>query len=246
MTQEGKLTEAMWRLPLPALLLMGVLLGPNQAWSQNLLSSEPTGTQYPSQDYYLGLQAYRSGDLDSASDLFDSALRSARRDINGRWIDSIPALAMLAECHWHLGSLQTAHQYLDQSFEIAIRSRGWLGRMDWQSISNPVAPAARQNLWPQAQAIRVLPLKRQLVYRSGEPLTEARLVQGGVIEEPSMRSIDAVEIMRGFAIACYRRRILLGPLAENDPRSIGLLESTKYPQGRRQSGGFQRDAIGDA
>ncbi len=220
----------------PADRILGLLLVWATLWStpasgQNLLSAEPSGSQYPAQEYYLGLQAYRSGDLDAASELFDAALRNGRRDVHGRWIDSIPALAMLAECHWHLGSLQAAHQHLDHAFQIAIRSRGWLGRIDWRSITNGGVQATQPNQWPQTQAVRILPLKRQLMYRSGEPLTEARLARGGVIEEPSIRSIDVVEIMRGFAIASYRRRIILGPLAENDPLASGLLESTKFPAG---------------
>ena len=216
----------------------GILLGlamtafpPPIATAQNLLSAEPTGTQYPSQEYYLGLQAYRSGDLNTANDLFEAALRSGRRDIHGRWIDSIPSLAMLAECHWHLGSLPTAREHLDHAFQIAIRSQGWFGRVQWQDISSPGIRAQRQNLWPEAQAVSVLPLKNRIMFQAGQPLTEARIARGGVIDEPSIRSIDVIEIMRGLAIASYRRRIILGPLSENDQLAVGLLEATKYPAG---------------
>ncbi len=38
-------------------------------------------------------------------------------------------------------------------------------------------------------------------------------------------------MMRGLAIASYRRRVLLGPLSDQDPLATGLLESTKYPAG---------------
>ncbi len=203
---------------------------PSIAKAQNLLSAEPTGTQYPSQEYYLGLQAYRSGDLDAASELFEAALRSGRLDIHGRWIDSIPSLAMLAECHWHLGSLPTAREHLDLAFQIAIRSQGWFGRVQWQDISSPVIRGQRQYLWPEAQAVRVLPLKNRIMYQAGQPLTEARIARGGVIDEPSIRSIDVIEVMRGLAVASYRRRIILGPLSENDQLAVGLLEATKYPE----------------
>ena len=40
-----------------------------------------------------------------------------------------------------------------------------------------------------------------------------------------------VEILRGIAIASYRRRIILGPLAEGDLLATQALESTKYPAG---------------
>jgi hypothetical protein len=67
------------------------------------------------------------------------------------------------------------------------------------------------------------------MYRSGTPLTEQRLALGGEIEEPNLRSIDVVEIMRGLAIASYRRRILFGPLSVQEQLAAGVLESTKYP-----------------
>ncbi len=45
--------------------------------------------------------------------------------------------------------------------------------------------------------------------------------------------MDIVEIMRGLAIASYRRRILLGPLAAEDRLASQLLEATKFPAGAR-------------
>ena len=36
---------------------------------------EPSG-QYPSQQYYIGLEVYRSGDLEQAIRVFDAAMRS--------------------------------------------------------------------------------------------------------------------------------------------------------------------------
>ena len=37
--------------------------------------------------------------------------------------------------------------------------------------------------------------------------------------------------MRGLAIASYRRRVLFGPLADQEPVATGVLDSTKYPAG---------------
>ncbi len=192
---------------------------------------EPVG-QYPSPQYYIGLDVYRSGDLEGAIDVLDNALRGSRRDIHGRWIDAIPALAMLAECHWQLGNLPAAREALDQVFQIAIRNRGWLGRIDWQSsLRQGVQVSQPPGLWPEAAAVRVAPVNEKLMYQSGRQLTEQVLRQGGPIEEPNIRTMDLVEIMRGLAIASYRRRVILGPLAEQDPLANGMLEATKYPAG---------------
>lgn len=193
--------------------------------------SEPGG-QYPSPQYYLGLQVYRSGDLEQAIDVLESALRGSRRDINGRWIDAIPPLAMLAECYWLLGDLGTSKQYIDQAFQIAIQSRGWLGRSGFESaIRGKVIRSKPPWLWPAAAAINVLPISDRMPYRAGDVLTEQRLAQGGTIQEQSIRPIDIAEIMRTLAVAAHRRRIILGPLAKDDPLASGLLNATKYPAG---------------
>ncbi|MFK8111018.1 MAG: hypothetical protein AB8B91_02385 [Rubripirellula sp.] len=195
-----------------------------------MLGGVEPGGQYPSPKLYIALEAYRSGDLESAIDLFENALRDGRRDIHGRWIDSIPALAMLAECHYQAGDLVTTRQHLDHVAQIAIRNRGWISRVDWKSsIQVGTVAATSQRLWKEAQAVKRVPVSKKMMFSSGKRLTEADLAAGGTIEEPSLRTMDIVEIMRGLAIASYRRRVILGPLAENDPLSAGVLESTKFP-----------------
>jgi hypothetical protein len=227
---------------LAKLFTVWLLLCSTVASAQNLLSSEPTGTSYPAREYYLGLDAFRSGNLEAAGELFDAALRAARIDGQGRWIDSIPSLAMLAEVHWQLGNLPVARENSDRVTQIAIRSRGWLQRVDWPGLLNPGVVGTPQDLWPAAQAVSLLPIKGRVMYQAGDPLTEARLAQGGIIEEPSLRSIDVAEVLRGLALAGYRRRIMLGPLANEDPLASALLEATKYPPGL--DGTIARSLIG--
>lgn len=190
---------------------------------------EPTGS-YPSPQYYMALEIYRSGDLAAAINAFENELRGGRRDIRGRWIDSIPALAMMAECQWQLGNLAAVREHVDHVMQIAIANRGWLGRIDWQGVVQPgVQLATPQYLWSEAQAVRRVPVTDKVMFQSGQPLTEDRLRRGGEIEEVNLRTMDMVEIMRGLALASYRRRVLLGPLAEDDPVADVVLEATKYP-----------------
>ncbi|MDA9777346.1 hypothetical protein N9D38_02820 [Rubripirellula sp.] len=190
---------------------------------------EPAG-QYPSQQYYLALEIYRRGDLATASDAFEEALRQGRRDQRGRWIDSIPPLAMMAECQWQLGNLIGTREYVDQALQIVLVNRGWLSRIDWAAMLQPnQQKAISPNLWPQAQAVQRAPIADRVMYQSGQPLTEQSLLQGGVIEEPNLRNMDMVEIIRGIAIASYRRRVLMGPLSDQDVFIENLLDSTKYP-----------------
>lgn len=191
---------------------------------------EPGG-QYPSPQYYVALDAYRAGDLEQALDLFEGALRSGRRDINGRWIDSIPALAMLGECYWHLGNLPAAREHVEQVILILDRVR-FLRGVEWSTSIQPgVVRTPRSSLWPEAKSVRVAPITDTMSYRSGQPLTAAALRAGGTIEEMTVRTMDIAEIMRGIAIASYRRRLLLGALSENDPGAARLLNAIKYPAG---------------
>lgn len=203
----------------------GAGLGPS-------LGREPTGSSYPSQHYYAALELYRTGELDRAIDAFDFAINRTRKDINGHWIDAIPVYAMLGECQYRLGDLEGAMQSFDMSLKIAIRYRGWLSRPVWAEVlMAQVKFSPKQYLWPEANAVNRLPVTRTIKFYSGEQMTEARLAAGGRIEELNIKPLDAIEILRGLAIASYRRRIILGPLAEGDALATQLLESTKYPAG---------------
>ncbi len=201
---------------------------------QSILGGSEPGVQYPSEQYYLALSIYRDGDLEGAIEAFEMAMRRTRKDVNGQWIDAIPVYAMLAECYWRVGNLPACQGSLDEAFRIAIRYRGWLGQPDWDSaMRGNVQLAPERGLWPAAASLRRVPLNDKTMFRSGTVLTEQRLAQGGVIEEANIKLIDIPEVMRGLAIAAYRRRILLGPLSDREPLAEGLLEATKYPAGMR-------------
>ncbi|TWU43394.1 CHAT domain protein [Novipirellula aureliae] len=187
---------------------------------------EPNSTTYPPQEYFVALRIYRSGDLENATDAFENALHRTRKDINGRWIDAIPVYAMLGECYWHLGMLPKVRENVDAAMQIAIRYRGWQNRVDWDSaVRQGVQLSPTRGLWPEAAAIKRIPVADRLQIGSGQHLTEQALAQGGVIEEFNIRSMDIVEIIRGLAIASYRKRVLMGPLANQDPLSSELAEA---------------------
>ncbi|WP_146395895.1 hypothetical protein [Planctomycetes bacterium CA13] len=188
---------------------------------------EPRG-QYPSQEYFAALEIYRDGDLEDATEAFEIALRRTRRDINGRWIDAIPVYAMLGECYWHLGALPKVRENVDMALQLAIRHRGWQTRVDWDSaIRQGVQRSPQQWLWPEAAAINRIVTADRLKMSSGERLTEQSIARGGAIEEFNIKTLDVIEIMRGLAIACYRKRILMGPLAQTDPLASEMAEAIK-------------------
>lgn len=214
----------------------GAGLGPS-------LGLEPTGVSYPSPEYYAALEVYRTGELDRAMDAFEVAIGRSRKDINGHWIDAIPAYAMMAECQYRLGDLEGAMQSLDMVLRIAIRYRGWLSRPVWSEVlMSQFKVSPKQYLWPEANAVNRLPVTRVIKFYSGEQIDDRRLAQGGRMEELNIKPMDVIEILRGLAIASYRRRIILGPLAEGDSLANQLLDSTKYPAGMQVA--IARNLIG--
>ncbi len=204
---------------------------PNQGIPGNGIpfgSVEPTG-QYPTREYYVGLEAYRAGDLKSAFDLFEASVRGGRKDLKGRYIEAIPGLAMLGECYWQMGDLPSCRQNADQIIQILSRHK-FLKGVNWTNAIQPnAAVSKRPFLWPDAAAVQVASFRDMLPVASGQQVTQDVLRQGGSIQSLTYRNMDVAEIMRGVAIASYRRRVLLGPLTENDPGANLLLDSIKYP-----------------
>ncbi|WP_149499872.1 CHAT domain-containing protein [Roseiconus lacunae] len=227
-TWGGALLAILFLICVPTTVVgQGAGLGPS-------LGLEPTGVSYPSPQYYMALEVYRSGDLEAALDAFDIAIGRTRRDINGHWIDAIPVYAMMGEAQYQLGDLEAAMQSLDMALKIAIRYRSqrWLARPVWTEVlQGQAVQTPKQYLWPEAKAVSIAPLARSVKYYSGEQLTEQSFQTPGPIEELNIKTIDMVEVMRGLALASYRRRIILGPLSENDPLATEVIESTKYPRG---------------
>lgn len=217
-------------------ILTGLLMLADQrgAFAQptvGLPGFEPAVGSYPSDQFYTAMTVYRDGDLERAMDLFDLSLRQTRRDVNGRWIDAIPVYAMLAECHWHAGNLPACQANLDQVFQLVVRHDGWLRRIDWGTVLQSTGVRSQtRGLWPEAASIRILPTSRTVSFRSGEVVTEQRLAQGGAIESLNIKTIDAMEIFRGLSIAAYRRRVVLGDLANQDPLATEMLDAIRYPK----------------
>lgn len=185
---------------------------------------------YPSGAYYTALRIYRDGDLESAIDALDAARRATRTDISGKWIDSIPVLAMIAECQWHLGDLAACRETTDEVIRIAVRNRGWLGQIRWDDLARGGAATTNgSQLWPEANLVQRMPLPRTIAFASGQFLTEQRILQGGAIETPNMQQIDAVEMLRCLAVVSHRRRMILGPLSDQEPMGAELVEAIRYP-----------------
>ncbi len=169
---------------------------------------------YPNAQYYVGLELYREGSCGDASGAFDAALKICRRDPSGRWIDAIPVHAMLGECFYQAGDLPAATQQIDAALEIAIRYGGWLGRVDWNLVMK-AGELARDpaSAWAGNDAPSIIPYASAFALTTGSDFS--RGISEGPLAAPRMTLVDGNEILRGLAIALYRRRIIFGPLSSD-------------------------------
>ncbi|MGV3485991.1 MAG: CHAT domain-containing protein [Planctomycetaceae bacterium] len=185
---------------------------------------------YPNQQYFVALEIYREGDLATAAEAFEDALGQCRKDVNGRWIDAIPVHAMLGECLYQAGDLPAAVEQIDAAMALAIRNRGWLSALEWQdALTAGVRPADQAAAWAAPNIPNLVPVSNRLKLGSGVIDATQVLQRGGVFESARLTAVDAVEIMRGLAIASYRRRVIFGPLSNQTDIANQVLEATKYP-----------------
>lgn len=177
----------------------------------------PQQATYPSREYYLGLQLYRDGALGEAGEAFEQALRRARRDANGRWIDSIPSLAMLGEVQYQLGNLILAQEYFDTACELMLLHEASLASLDWPDRLQPFGGVRSlpTNWWGAGQ-VQTAMIPDRIQVGIGEISPERALRTGGAFQSAQIIAVDAVEVLRGAAIAAYRRGEILGPLAVDD------------------------------
>lgn len=222
------------RIAIAAIAIL-TLLGPLPADAQNGpviapgLDTSAVNT-YPNENYYFGLAQYREGEIANAAMSFDLALGRTRKDPGGRWIDAIPVLAMTAECLYHTGDLAGAVENIDAALAIAVRNRGWLRALAWNDLMSGAVrqpdPAAS---WAAPQVPAVLPLPNRISIASGEVDLSNTFQRGGVVEGAKLTRMDAIEVMRGIAIALYRRGVIFGEITGEFEVADQTLQAILYP-----------------
>ena len=84
------------------------------------------GGPRPSPSYDLALAALAEGRFDVALELATTEYRTANRTGTQRWIDSIAAAAVVAECHYELGNLAAAVAATDEALLLSTVHANWL------------------------------------------------------------------------------------------------------------------------
>lgn len=188
---------------------------------------------YPSETYYMALSVYRDGDLKEAIQGFDMALSRSRKDRQGRWIDAIPSHAMLAECYYEAGNLRAAHEQLDQALRISQRFSGWIGSLQWPAAQDSTLRSNinRAPWWTGPPVVPAYTPNKVPISMTSQNVGAGPDGQLGVSTTTTGQAIDAVEILRALGMVYYRRQVLLGPLAIDEPLLRQSIDAIGNPSG---------------
>lgn len=182
-------------------------------------AQDPTQATYPAREYYVGLQLFREGAVVQAGEAFEMARRRGRRDVNGRWIDSIPAHAMLGEVQYQLGNLVGAEEHFVAAQNLMLVHEASLASLDWPRQLLPSGGISGNPIpWsPGGRRMQPAAMPDRINVAIGELSAERVLRSGGAFQAAQFIAVDGVEILRAIAISAYRRSEILGPLAGDDP-----------------------------
>ncbi len=183
------------------------------------LLAQPALSELPRAEYYLARELLHAGRTREATLGFEAAHRVARKIGQERWIDSIPPLVMLGECHYQQGNLALALEHYDAALMLVLSHPTWIDELsvgveqlppldsssngiNWFIKSQPTLPVSI----PEAIQISIDPTQAKV-----SPLAEV------VAPVSLVTRLDAMEVMRTLGIAMLRRWQVLGPLTEHSP-----------------------------
>ena len=169
------------------------------------------GRTVPGQSYMLSLQPFYMGEYRDALKGFQTATNSGINTGQGRWVDSICYFTMIGECLYHIGDLAGALEQYDAAMEIMIARRGWLKRLQFPAIIQPLTQFRTLPWGPSAR--RTVPgfFPDTMLSMQGTDLNQT-LRQGGTVAPVELYPVRVMEIMRCTALALKRRREILGPI----------------------------------
>ncbi|MBQ3387967.1 MAG: tetratricopeptide repeat protein [Thermoguttaceae bacterium] len=190
------------------------------------------GASIPAATHYKTVQLLQEGRFAEAAQFCRDELAGATKIGQQRWIDSICYYAVLGEAAYITGDLSAALESFESAIDIYLSTPDWIARVEYPTgtrHSEGTAP-------PWGAGTRNLPLglfPNDAMIRIGDPITDERIKQGGMLKNPELRRIDPVEILRCTALAVRRRNEILGPLAAADHRSRPIVECfSKRPVSR--------------
>ncbi len=189
----------------------------------------------PDDDYYISLASYYSGDYAVSRRNFLDVSRGGIKAFDGRrWIDSICYHTMLGECHYQMGDLVASLDQHTTALSLYLANLTWMVRVDFPPTPDLMARVSRPPTWGASRrtvALGRYPDTLRTFMGQTDAGNMAAVQQGGVIAQPQLYPIGAMEILRCIAISLKRRAELVGPTGQFDPATERILAAVMQRPG---------------
>jgi len=182
------------------------------------------GRTVPRQIYYQGKFAFYMGEYRDAERAFASAIKSANRIGQSRWIDSICGYSMLGEVYYHQGNLAASLEAHEAAISVHLVNTGWMSRLRYPQLQPTNSRIEAKIAWGQ-RATMMAALPDSISSLEGTLDLTTPFEIGGAVNPAHMKSVDGVEVVRCLAVSLRRRAELLGPTAAFSSSSTDITNS---------------------
>jgi tetratricopeptide (TPR) repeat protein len=183
--------------------------------------------QVPNVQFQAGRTAMVAGDYQGALEAYQDGLKGAIRSADTRWVDSAAFHAMIGECLYQRGQLPQALDQFNAAIDIFNANSNWLLSIEFPAIIDPAPVAGVATPWG-TPVEAVLPgrfAERYNMVNNTLGLQGAGIGNSGntfLVQGRQAIPIRCSEIVRAVCTAIRRRRQIMGPLCEFDPRTERL------------------------
>ncbi len=211
------------RLPGRINLALAVTLSLAICPAASLLAQQQGVPPLPRQQYYAVFGDLYGGEYQDAARGLRTLSKSAFRDGDGYFLDSVCYWTMLGECYYRLGDYGAAIEQYEAALNLYAGLQAWPTRIGGTSpeILEDTGAARRAAVsWAtSARTARYGKFDNAMLIRMGntDAENEAAIRGGGVVDFQRLRKIDMAEIMRCVSLAAYRRYTIKGPTCKIDP-----------------------------
>ena len=207
------------------------------AFGFGILVSSPATAQVrdrglPAANYYLGFGDFYSADYGDALKHFVRGSNSAFKiGPDERFLDSVCYWTMAGECHFHMGNYTEAIALYEQAINLVIyyAEGGWQKRVQLRAIqkSTSAEQQAKVNWYRSTRGNAYATIPRSFSMLFGRLDASRVFSEGGVLQNPEIRSVDHAEIMRCTALAIYRRYSIKGTTSHIDPFTTKMVSGMR-------------------
>ncbi len=218
----------------PLFIFGAICLGICISWGANDISAQRVRVTPPAANpnplpklqYYTLFRDFYQGEYARSIKNYQTLLRTAYRDVDGAFFDSVCYLTMIGECYYHMGNYAKAVEAYETAIGIYIKRSLWEPRTQLPRTIAPDRTAtakARINWYSSKRRTAIGTFPQNFSYVFGRLDNERVLREGGVIQNPQARPVDIRETMRCAALALHRRSEIKGVTSKIDPTTQKIL-----------------------